>query len=326
MKTIDADIKVGSYARVYLLYGEEGYLKKQYKEKLKNALTAPDDTMNVSFFEGKNIKVGEVVDLAETMPFFADRRVIIIENSGFFKNACEDLAAYMKEIAEAATFIFVEEEVDKRGKMYKNVKAVGKAVEFPRQAEKVLTQWILGHLKKEQKKITQSVMRQFLDTAGTNMWMISEELEKLICYTMGREVIESADIEAVCIAQTTNKIFAMVDAIADKDQKKALELYYDLLALKEPPMRVLFLIARQFQILFQMKELSKKGHDPKFMASKAGIPEFAVQKNLKQANRFTQKQLKQALQDCVQAEEDVKTGNLVDRLGVEVLIVKYSIK
>ena len=33
-----------------------------------------------------------MVRLAETLPFFADRRVILIENSGFMKNACDDMA------------------------------------------------------------------------------------------------------------------------------------------------------------------------------------------------------------------------------------------
>ena len=116
----------------------------------------------------------------------------------------------------------------------------------------------------------------------------------------------------------------MVNKIAEKQQKQALDLYYDLLALKEPPMRILFLIARQFQILLMVKDLKRQGYDNKFIASKAKIPEFAVRRNFAQAGRFQTMQLKQAVADCVQAEEDVKTGNLNDRLAVELLIVKYS--
>lgn len=151
MKTIDADIKAGSFAPVYLLYGEEAYLKKQYKDKLKKALIPEGDTMNLSLFEGKDIRPGEIIDLAETMPFFTERRLILLENSGVFKNACEELSEYMKSIAPTACFVFVEDEVDKRGKMFKNVKAAGRVVEFQRQNEKILTQWILGRLKRENK-------------------------------------------------------------------------------------------------------------------------------------------------------------------------------
>lgn len=326
MKGIEQDLKSGSFQPVYLLYGEEAYLKRQYKIKLKNALSGPEDTINAAFFTGKDIHAGELIDLAETMPFFADRRLIMVENSGVFKSANEELAAYMKEIADTACFVFVEDEVDKRSKMYKSVKAAGRIVEFTRQPEAVLTQWILARLKKEGKKITQPVMQLFLGKTGNDMENIDRELEKLLCYTLEREVITAEDVGAVCITQTTGKIFEMVNAIAEKKQKQALDLYYDLLALKEPPMRILFLIARQFHILFLVKELSRQGHDGKFIASKAGIPEFTVRRNQAQAGSFAGNQLKEAVKDCVQMEEDVKTGNMNDRMAVELLIVKYSKK
>lgn len=324
MKTIDADIKAGSFAPVYLLYGEEAYLKRQYRDKLKKALTQEGDTMNTSVFEGKGLAIGEVIDLAETMPFFAERRLILIENSGVFKSGAEELAEYMKEIAKSACFVFVEEEVDKRSKMFKNVKAAGRVVEFKKQGDSVLVQWILGRLKRENKNITQPVMQQFLTAVGNDMENIDKELEKLLCYCMGRDVVTSEDVSAICVQQTQNKIFDMVNAIGEKDQKKALELYYDLLALKESPMRILFLIARQFQILLQLKELSGKGFDNKFMAAKAGVPEFALRRNQTQARGFSRERLYQAVADCVEAEEAVKTGNRNDRMAVELLLVQYS--
>ncbi len=324
MKSIDEDIKSGSFQSVYLLYGEESYLKRQYGQKLRQALVKSDDTMNASYYEGKNVNPGEMIDLAETLPFFAERRLIFVENSGVFKASCEELADYMKHIAKTTCFVFVEDEVDKRSKMYKAVRNAGRVVEFPRQGQEILTRWILSRLKRENKKITQPVLQLFLEKAGNDMEYIDRELEKLFCYTLEREVISEEDVEAVCVGQTTGKIFEMVDKIAEKKQKQALELYYDLLALKEPPMRILFLIARQFQILLQVKDLKRQGYDNKFIASKAKIPEFAVRKNAAQAGRFKTDQLKEAVADCVQTEEDVKTGILNDRMAVELLIVRYS--
>ncbi|MCI8299188.1 MAG: DNA polymerase III subunit delta [Lachnospiraceae bacterium] len=324
MKSIQEDIETGNFRPVYLLYGEEAYLKRQYRQKLRNALAAEDDTMNVTVFQGKNINPGGIIDLAETLPFFAERRLILIEDSGVFKTSCEELADYMKQIAETACFVFVEEEVDKRGKMYKAVKKAGRAVEFARQTDQVLTRWILSRLKREQKKITQADLRLFLEKTGNDMEYIDRELEKLFCYTLGREAITAEDVEAVCVVQTSGRIFEMVNKIAEKQQKQALNLYYDLLAMKEPPMRILFLIARQFKILLLVKRLRTQGYDHKFIASKAGIPEFAVRKNISQAGGFSMEQLREALEDCVQTEEDVKTGNLNDRMAVELLIVKYS--
>ena len=326
MKTIDEDIRNGQYKTMYLLYGDEAYLKKQYKDKLIKALVAEGDTMNFSAYEGKGINPKELIDLAETLPFFAERRVILVENSGFFKNSCDDLAEYLLEPAASTCFLFVEEEVDKRSKMYKAVAKAGKAVEFGTQNEELLTRWILSRLKKENKNITGNVMQLFISKTGTDMGNIDRELEKLLCYTMGRDVIKAEDVEAITTEQTQNKIFDMVNAIAEHEQKKALDFYYDLLTLKEPPMRILFLITRQFQILMNLKDMGSKGFDQSTIASKVGIPPFAVRKNQAQAKGFTTEQLKQAIRDGVELEESVKTGRMNDQMAVELFIVKYSKK
>ena len=147
------------------------------------------------------------------------------------------------------------------------------------------------------------------------------ELEKLICYCLDREVITDEDVEAVCTTRISNHIFDMINAIADKQQKKALDLYYDLLALKEPPMRILFLIARQCNLLLQAKELKLKGHDQRSIASKIGVPPFAAGKYLAQASRFKTEKLRNAVTKCVEAEEAVKSGRMNDILSVEILIM-----
>ncbi len=324
MRTIDEDIKTGQLKQIYLLYGAEAYLKKQYRDKLKNAMTAPDDNMNFTAFEGKDINAKEVIDLAETMPFFAERRVILIENSGFFKNSAEEMAEYLKQVAPATHFIFVEEEVDKRSKMYKAVKNAGKIVEFATQGEELLTRWILGRLKREGKNITGNVMKLFLSKTGSDMSNIDKELEKLICYTMEKDVIEASDVEAVVTEQISNKIFDMVNAVAEHDQRKALDYYYDLLALKEPPMRIMFLITRQFQILFHVKDMTMKRLDQHTIAQKAGIPDFAVRRNQAQARGFSLEQLEQALRDGAAYEEAVKTGKMNDQMAVELFLLTYS--
>lgn len=258
MKTIDNDIKMGQLKNVYLLYGTEDYLKRQYRDKLKHALVEPDDTMNFSAYEGKDINPKELIDLSETLPFFKEKRMILVENSGFFKNSCDDLAEYMSQVPESTCFVFVEEEVDKRSKLFKAASRAGSAVEFETPKEDMLVRWILGRIQREGKKITQSVMQLFLSKTGSDMENIDKELEKLICYTLDKTEISAADVEAICTGQTENKIFEMIDAISAKNQKKALDLYYDLLALKEAPMRILFLIARQFQNLLLIKACQQK--------------------------------------------------------------------
>lgn len=324
MQSINQDIKTGEFRPVYLLYGEEAYLRKNYRDKLKNALSGPEDSLNYTYFEGKGINPLEIIDLAETMPFLTERRLIIIENSGFFKNACDSLADYISEIPQTTHLVFVEGEVDKRGRLYKVVKDKGRAVEMAMQDESTLKKWILTILKNEGKIIKTSTMELFLEKTGTDMSNIRQEMEKLVCYVADREEITGEDVEAVCTTRITNKIFDMINAIGEKKQALALDLYYDLLALKEPPMRILFLISRQFNLFLQVRELLKTTQDTRKIAEKTGLQSFIVNRYIAAARRFGPEILRKALEDCVDAEEAVKTGRLNDMLSVEILIVKYT--
>ena len=321
MQRINEDIKTGNFKQIYLLYGEERYLRRQYRDRLKSALCQEGDTMNVHFYEGKDVNVGEVIDLAETLPFFADRRAIFIENSGLFKSGGENMAEYLLAPNETSFFVFTESEVDKRSKLYKTVQAGGCVVEFSAQDESTLKRWIAGVLKKEGKRISESTVNLFLQKTGTDMDNIYMELEKLICYCMERDVVEAIDVETVCTNRISNHIFDMINAIADRQLQHALKLYYDLLALKEPPMRILFLIARQCNMLLQVKEMKAKGFDNKTMGSKLSLPPFVVGKYVTQAGRFRTADLKSAVKKCVEAEEDVKMGRINDVMSVEILIM-----
>ncbi len=324
MKQIAQDIKNGQFHNSYLLYGDEAYLKEQYKHRLLTALGTEEDSMNFSRFEGKGISESEIIDLAETMPFFADHRVILLEDTGFFKNKTEKLASYLEHPPDYLVMIFAEHETDKRNKLYKTVAKYGYAAEFTTQKTDVLMRWILGILKKENKKITQPVMELFLEKTGTDMGQISQELEKLLSYTMGREVIRQEDVQAVCTTRVENQIFAMIRAVSSQNQKKALQLYYDLLELKEPPMRILYLLAREMNLLLQVKELKKAGFDQKTIASKTGIAPFAVRNYIPLAEKYTSEELRSAVEEFTDTETAVKTGRLSDVISVEMMIVKYS--
>lgn len=324
MKSLQEDIKNQDFKKAYLFCGEEAYLKQQYKHRMKAALLPEDDSMNFSLFEGKKTEPKSVIDLAETMPFFADRRVIMLEDTGFFKSQCTDLTEYMAELPDYLCMIFVEDEVDKRSRMYKAVKKYGRVVEFAKQDSQTLIRWVLNMMKREGKKITQGDMELFLTKTGTDMGNIEKELEKLLCYTMGRDVITAGDIEAVCTTQITNHIFDMIRAVTEKRQKRALDLYYDLLSLKEPPMRILFLLARQFNLIMQVKELSKEGYDQPAIAKRTGLQPFVVRNYAGYANRYSTEDLRATVEECVQTEAKVKTGYMNDVMSVELLLVKFS--
>lgn len=324
MKEIAENIRSRSFHRAYLLYGPEHYLRDMYLKKLLEALVSEGDEINFARFSGKGVEESAVISQAETLPFFSERRVILVEDSGFFKNKADAITDYLAELPEYLVLVFSEEEVDKRTRSYKALRKAGYAAEFSVQSEESLSRWVLTKMKGAGKKITPADMHRFLDAAGTDMANIDNELEKLLAYCGDREVITAEDIAAICAPQMTNQIFEMVRAVADHRRQEALDLYYDLLALKEKPMRILYLISRQYNQLLLMGTMSRAGLPQGEIASRAGVPPFVVKKSMGLLRQYSEEQLRQILEELAGAEERVKTGRLDERMSVELAIVKLS--
>ena len=323
MKTLNADIKSGQLKNAYLLFGDEIYLKNQYKTKLLRAAVAEDDTMNFARFDGKGIEPGKIIDLAQTMPFFAERRVILVENSGFFKNAVPEFADYIAgELPETTCLIFVEEEVDKRGKLYKAVAKKGYAVELSTQSDKTLLLWIASRVKEEGKAIRESTARYLLEKVGSDMSMLSMELEKLFSYCMDENEITKEAVDAVCRGQISDQIFAMVEAVAWQNSKKAMSLYFDLLALREKPLHVMALLVRQFRILLLVKDMA--GAPKGEVAKAAGINPYFVGKYQDQASHFSYEEIEAILEDAAESDRAFKSGNISEHLMLELFISRHS--
>ncbi len=323
-RQLNEDIKTGAFKKCYLIYGEEAYLRNQNREKLVKGLLGDGMSMNFTRYEGDSINPGEVIDMAETMPFLSDKRVILVENSGFFKNGCPELSEYLKAPSETTYFIFAEKEVDKRKDIYKTVSKSGFEICCDEMDEDNLSKWIFSKIRNEGKNISPRAIRFFLERVGTDMSNINTEIEKLVCYCMDRSEVTEADIEAVCAGWLTNRIFAMTDAIVEKNQKKAIDLYYDLLALKEPPAKILALITRQFNLMLQVKEMNANHKDNGTIASAVKLAPFLVGKYINWAKGYTTKELVDTLELCATNDEAVKTGKLDYVISVEMVIIKCT--
>lgn len=324
MKELRQDMKAGRFKPVYLIFGEEAFLKKSYKNQMKKAIVG-DDAMNLHRFEGKGQDLREIISLADTMPFFGERRLILMEDTGLFKNAGADaLVDYLPQMPETTCILFVESEVDKRNRLYKKVKELGYAAEMERQDPSQLASWAGGILAGEGKKITAQTMELLLEKTGDDMENIRMELEKLVSYTLGRDVITASDVEEICTTHITSRVFNMVEAITEGNVRKALDLYEDLLALKEEPRKILPLIGRQFNQIFQVKELMSQGMNRGAIGSALKLKPYIAGKLMNQARAYSPDRLRAAVNLCTDTEEAVKTGQLNDRMAVELLITgKY---
>lgn len=324
MKKVLEHIKTNTFPRFYLFYGSEKYMVFQMRDQLKKALLDPEDTMNYSYFEGKKADTKEIAELAKTMPFFCDHRFIVLDQTGLGKKTEETFLEQLKECADTTVLLFIEDDIDKRSKIYKFLKKEGHVVNFEPAKEPELSRWITSLLKKSQKQMSAAVLRDFLYRCGSDMFTLKNELEKLISYTDGRGEITSEDLNVLTSSQISNQIFVMLEAIARKQREKVLTLYYDLIELKESPFGILALLVRQCNQFLQVKDLERLGKSNAAIAKVMKVPPFVAGKLKEQAKMFSSETLYTMVEACAKTDEQIKNGQIQDRVGVELLLIEFS--
>lgn len=324
MDRINQDIKNNEFQQFYLLTGSEGYLKKQYKEKLAKALVDVEDTMNYYYVEGHNPNLSNIYETGETLPFFSEHRVLVLENTGLLKKSAEGVSEHFEKFPDSTIVIMVEEEVDGRNGLYKWFKKNGYVTELTMPSDKMLVSWIKKLCADEEKTIEDTAVFHMIEHMGTEMFLLKNELEKLFSYCADKNYITIEDINEVCLDEAEDKMFDMLDAIGSRNQKKALKLYRDLLELRKPAMQILSLLTRHYNILMQIAALKDAGKDGKSIASLCGIPPFTVKKYMNQASVYKYSEWKEMLECCSKTDQEIKMGIIKDTVGVELLIVEFS--
>ncbi len=321
MKQLDADIKSKNFKKIYVFYGDQDYLKSRYKDILVRQFIPDGDTMNLTSFYGKNTDIKEVLEIAGTMPFFAERRVVVLEKSGLFTSACEELAEYIPDIPDTCVMIFCEDKIDSRLKQTKAAKTAGSVVEFTDLGEADLRKWVLQRISKEHRQITSNALDLFIERCGSDLWQVSNELEKVISYTFDKDGIRKEDVDAVCPPPAEDKIFVMINAILDNDAQTALVCYRDLLALRSEPLNILGLIREQYRLMLHAKEMSEENVPLKDMAAVMKLRDTRVRMALPVAGKSSKIRLIEGIKACAECDEKIKTGLLNAHIGVESLIV-----
>ncbi len=315
---------------LYLCYGQEDYMKKHYVNNIKNQILDPAyEIMNLERQEGKGVSVDQIIDFAETMPFMSERRLMIIVDSGLFKSGKKEestkLANYIDKLPSSVCLVFMESEIDKRLSLYKKVNKNHEAVEFKVPTERELTSWTKKELRRYKVNMPSQVMDYFIRVVPPGMESIINEIKKLASYKVDGEVTVE-EIDQVCTQSLDIRIFELVKMLGNKDTRVVLEIYSNLLEMKEAPIKILAMMARQFRMILKVKYMRQKGHGNQSIVSRTGFRSFMVTECIRQGSNFTFAQLEMAIKECLEADVNIKTGMMKPELAVELILIKYSSK
>ena len=329
IKELKTDIKNGDFKRVYLFYGKERYLIRQYENRMKETLLPPgSEIMNFDLYEGKVVSAENLLYACQTAPFLNDHRLVMVRDSKLFvsgrKADSDYMAGALPDIPDSTVLIFVEDDIDKRIRLFKKLGETGCVVEFKTPTDKDLSEWVKVMVKKRGGHIGREAIKSLIRTTAHNMEALSAEIEKLTGFVGEGKEINLSDIERICTVALETQIFNLVGAVGEKKPERALDIFSNMILMKEQPLVVLTMIIRQFRLVLQSKILSEKGRSDNEIAKFLSVRGFVVAECLRQANRFKTDELMDALKDCLRADMDIKSGRISDKLAVETLIVKYA--
>ena len=323
MAIINEHIKENKFSNVYVLTGDERYLVLQYRDKLTDALIDRNDTMNFSLFRDDSIVEDEIVSIADTMPFFADRRVIVIEGGSFLnKKNSDKIFELIQNLSESSVIIFVESQIDGRNKLFTLVSKKGTVAYFDTPDNQTLIKWVKGLFSQDNIAIEDAAIYKLLENTGNDMSRIATEVEKIKCYGLDKERISLADVESLSTDAVEDKIFEMIDEITKKNKARTLKLYDDLKYLKTDAMSILALITNQYNRLLKTSEVLVRGNDVKQVTSILKIQDWIAKKYIAISKNYTTRQLLECVNLCVDTDNAIKTGRMKKDLAVEMLILR----
>ncbi len=329
-------IKQDELDLLYLLTGTEAFLIDELQKMIiDKALPQEEREFGVAFYDLNETPVQSAVEDAETMPFLGEKRVIILKNPLFLTAAKDkskvehDLDALLRYAEDPSPFtiLIIEapyEKLDERKKLVKTIKKTGSFVKAEALQESHLGDWLQQRAKELNVTLDKAGEERLVQLTGSHLLLLQQEIDKMALY-VGANGIVNEDVVDLLVARTLeNDIFALIDRIVRKDLNKAFRILYDLLKINEEPIKILSLIGRQFRIIYQVSELSKRGYGQKQMASALKLHPYAVKIAQQQSRSFEEEKLIFILDQIAESDYEMKTGRMDKKLILELLLTKIK--
>lgn len=325
IKELDRQISNGSIGRLYFFYGSEQFLMEHKLKSIKNRLVDGDfKELNHSLLDGKKITAADIARETAAVPVMADRRMVVVKNSGIFSNAkTADFAAVCKLIGELPDYlclIFTEREFDKKKeKNLDTLKKHGEAVKFDPLSEVQLERWLEKLFEDNGKTILRCDISTMLSLCGQNMAVLFNETAKLLSYIGEHTKITAEDIASVVSKSTEARIFDVIDNIALGKSKNVFDELYALKSMGENPSTVLSLISSRLGELLTVKQLisDKMSRDKIAEYLEPKRPAFVVGKLEEQGRRLSEDYLIKMTLKGPEYTAAVRSGKLDKWAAVE---------
>lgn len=295
---------------MYLIYGESFRLIDDEIRKIVK------DEKNIVTLDLSIVTMEDVLTEATYVSMFEEKKILLVKNANFFASGKESeenierLLQYMENPVALTTIIFTTyEKIDLRKKITKAFKDKYKIISVSNISLDDLTIKIRDYVKKNGYKIGSDVIQFIMNCCQNNFDLIYNELNKLFLYYNEPQEIMLEDAKKIISRSLLDNNFKFVDAVIEKNMKKALRILEDLYAIKVDPIALIMLLAREYRLMYSVNILMSEGYRKNNVAKELGLQEWQVDKVLKNASKYYNDDLVYYLKKLAIIDYEIKSGN-----------------
>lgn len=329
-------LKKGQFSSVYLVLGTESYLADTAREVfIQSVLKEEERELNFGAYDMDEVSVGVALDDAESIPFFGERRLVIIDHPFFLtgdktKRKIEhDLKwfeQYLEYPSETTVLVIfaLYEKLDERKKISKLLKKKATVIEAETLNEKEARIYIKETIANDDFSISPEALEQFLQLVDANLSTAMGELPKLFLYSQNSRQITKQAVNELVAKSLEQNIFALNEYVLKKNVGAALSLYKDLLLQKEEPIKINSIMTSQFRLLIQVKLLERTGHSQGDIAKMLKVHPYRIKLALQQIRKLSEDHLVEAYNGLIEMEYRLKTGQGNRDMQFELFVLSYA--
>ncbi len=335
VSTLNDKFKKNEYSNCYVFCGSD---EQSIKETIKTII---DKNISKDFFDfnyvqldGSTVDMNTIVNACETLPFMSDKKVIIIYRANFLKDKMDkgseklskEVIDYIKTLPKECILIMYyifENDREKESYKLKKINNTACVVKFLKLKGAMLQKKVEEIFRKKGKGIAKTELSLFCSNVENNMDIIENEVEKLYCYTYGRE-ITAKDITELTSLKSDNDIFNLVDYISEKKPQKSIDILNELVFKGESITTILRMIQRQFKLIFDIKLEAERGKRKEELAKELRLHPYICEKMMVQSKKFTIDQLKNSMELCLNTEKLLKSSTVNSKMEMELLIIRTA--
>ena len=318
-------------SRVYLLWGEEEYLKEQFKDRLLSlAFPGGIDDFNYKKIQANGeLGIEELDNAIDAMPFMAERKLVEVQDAEINKMTEYDSERFInlvKDIPDYCTVVFAQNALfvpDGRLKTIKAIKKEGKEIHFTSPDPNHLNRWIVERFQSHGKIIRAAEIEHLIFVSGNLMNRLQPEIEKVAAYAKEPEITKS-DIDAVANHIPEADVFLITDSISKRQTDQAARILSELLDDKNnEPIALLALIGNQMRRLYAAKLYLEQKMDQQFLEDTLNsTSSFYLDKQKEAARGFKLDQLRNAVELCCQADYKMKSSGTDSKEILKELVMR----